>query len=73
MEANSDPKFQRTPINKEKCETPKNVQNRPNMQVATCQFSTLPNRPIIVVSAPLSLSGVTNLKLMVLYKLNYYS
>ena len=33
----------------------KHVQNRPNMQVATFQFSTFPNMPAIVVSAP---SGV---------------
>jgi len=42
----------------------KNVQNRPNMQVATFQFSAFSNWPTTAVSAPLSLSGVTNLKVM---------
>jgi len=53
--ANSGPDLERTPRDKEKCKMTKHVQNRPNMQVATFQFSTLPNRPAIVVSAP---SGV---------------
>ena len=39
MEANSDPDLQRTPTDKKKYKTTKNVQNRPDMQVTSCNLS----------------------------------